>query len=434
MNFVIIGNGVTGITAAITIRKISAEHQITVISSETEHFYSRTALMYLYMGHMEYQHIKPYEDWFWRENNITLVQAHVEKVNFAHQEVILTAGTSLPYDKLLIATGSVPNKPNVPGQDLPGVQGFYNLTDLKQLEENSRKIKRGIIVGGGLIGIELAEMLHARCIPVTFLVRESYYWGNVLPPEEASIITNHILEHGIDLRLRTALKEIKVEADGRVQGVITNQDEQIPGEWVGLAIGVSPNIAFLRDTGLEMKRGIIVDKYLQTNIPHVYAAGDCAELKIKEEEKSYVEQLWYTGRMQGETVASTMCNKLTEYQRGIWFNSAKFFDIEYQTYGKVLAVLTAGEETLFWQHPQGKKSLRINYEIETGRVLGFNLLGIRYRHEICARWIKEERPITYVLQHLKEANFDPEFYRRYEKEISNYFKSKLPAQYQISGI
>ena len=130
----------------------------------------------------------------------------------------------------------------------------------------------------------------------------------------------------------------------------------------------------------------------------------------------------------------SMCNKLTEYQRGIWFNSAKFFDIEYQTYGKVPAVLPAGEETLFWQHRQGKKSLRINYETETGRVLGFNLLGIRYRHEICARWIKEERPITYVLQHLKEANFDPEFYRRYEKEISNIFKSKLPAQYQITGI
>ena len=432
MHFIIIGNGVTGITAAVTIRKISAEHQITVISSESEHFYSRTALMYVYMGHMEYRHIKPYEDWFWRENNISLVHAYVQKVNFAEQEVILATGTSLHYDKLLIATGSVPNKPNVPGQDLPGVQGFYNLNDLKQLEDNSRNIKRGIIVGGGLIGIELAEMLHARCIPVTFLVRENNYWGNVLPPEEATIIQNHILEHGIDLRLGTALREITAGPNERVQGVITTKDEYIPGEWVGLAIGVSPNIAFLRHTDLEIKRGVVVNQFLQTNIPNVYAAGDCAELKSIEEEKYYVEQLWYTGRMQGETVAFNMCNQQVNYQRGIWFNSAKFFDIEYQTYGKVPPVLPAGEETLFWQHQKGKKSIRINYETETGRVLGFNLLGIRYRHEVCVRWIKEERPITYVLQHLKEANFDPEFYRRHEKEISTYFKSKLPASLQVN--
>lgn len=173
MHVVIIGNGVTGITAAITIRKLSPDHQITVVSSESEHFYSRTALMYLYMGHMQYRHIKPYEDWFWRENNIALQLARVTQIDFEAQQVLLQEQPSLVYDKLLIATGSVPRQPGVPGQDLAGVQGFYSLQDLQQLEKDTNQIQRAVVVGGGLIGIELAEMLYTRCIPFTFLVRES---------------------------------------------------------------------------------------------------------------------------------------------------------------------------------------------------------------------------------------------------------------------
>ena len=428
MNFIIIGNGVAGITAAITIRKLSAAHQITVISSESTHFYSRTALMYLYMGHMQYQHIKPYENWFWQENNIALIQAQVTQVDFAAKQVILKDETTLAYDKLLIATGSVPNKLTIPGQNLPGVQGFYNLADLQQLEANTSNINRAVIVGGGLIGVELAEMFATRCIPVTFLVREKSYWGNVLPPEEGALIAAHIREHGIDLRLQTQLQEITSNGNSWVNGVETSTGEHIPCQVVGMAVGVSPNIAFLRHTDLEVNRGVLVNTFLETNIPHVYAAGDCAELRTENLDKTFVEQLWYTGRMQGETVAYTMAGQRTEYQRGIWFNSAKFFDIEYQTYGQVPSELSAGEETLYWQHPKGKKSLRINYEATTGRVLGFNLLGIRYRHEVCARWIKEKQPITYVLKHLKEANFDPEFHRRYEREITSYFNHLLSSK------
>ncbi|PIQ21789.1 MAG: FAD-dependent oxidoreductase [Cytophagales bacterium CG18_big_fil_WC_8_21_14_2_50_42_9] len=430
MNFIIIGNGVTGITAAVTIRKLSATHQITVISSESEHFYSRTALMYLYMGHMQYPHIKPYEDWFWQENNINLIKAQVTKVDFTVKQIALDDKNTLTYDKLLIATGSLPNKINVPGETLLGVQGFYNLSDLENLEINSANINQAVIVGGGLIGVELAEMFYSRCIPVTFLVREKNYWGQVLPPEEATLIENHIREHGIDLRLQTQLQEITSDAKGRVNGIITTSGEQISCQLVGMAIGVSPNIAFLRHTDLQVNRGVVVNQYLEANIPHVYAAGDCAELQTKDSDKTLVEQLWYTGRMQGETVAYTMCGQRTPYQRDIWFNSARFFDIEYQTYGQVPAVLPTGDETLYWQHKDGKKSLRINYESATGQVLGFNLFGIRYRHEVCARWIQEHRSIAYVLQHLKEANFDPEFFRRYEKEITTYFSRNLSVKPQ----
>lgn len=173
-NIVIIGNGIAGITAARHIRKRS-DHHITVISSETEHFFSRTALMYIYMGHMNFENTKPYEDWFWKKNRIELLKAHVEHVKTTDKTITLSTGATLGYDILIIATGSKSNKFGWSGQDLKGVQGLYSFQDLEEMEANTKDVKRAVIVGGGLIGVEMAEMLLSRKIEVTFLVRENSF-------------------------------------------------------------------------------------------------------------------------------------------------------------------------------------------------------------------------------------------------------------------
>ncbi len=128
-HIVIIGNGISGITCARHIRKQSND-DVTVISSETEHFYSRTALMYIYMGHMKYEHTKPYEDCFWEKNRIQLVKDHVTSIDVKGKKILLQKGASINYDKLVIATGSVSNKPNFTGINLSGVQSLYGMPDL----------------------------------------------------------------------------------------------------------------------------------------------------------------------------------------------------------------------------------------------------------------------------------------------------------------
>ncbi len=420
-HIVIIGNGISGITAARNIRKRSNDN-ITVISGETEHFFSRTALMYIYMGHMKYENTKPYEDWFWKKNKIELVKDVVEKVNTESKQLVLRDKGNLHYDVLVIASGSKSNKFGWPGQDLKGVQGLYSFQDLQLMEENSKNIKQAVIVGGGLIGIEMAEMLLTRKIQVTFLVRENEFWSNVLPLQEANLITRHVRSHHVDLKLNTELKEIQGDANGKVKSIVTNKGEVIDCQFVGLTVGVSPNIEFLKNSGIETKRGVLVNKFLETNVKDVYALGDCVERKYELPGRRTVEQVWYTGRMMGEVVAQTICGQKTKYEPGPWFNSAKFFDIEYQTYGNVWSELKPNETEFYWEHESGTKCVHVIWDKITNQFLGLNTFGIRMRHECFDKWLREKKSIDFVMEHLAEANFDPEFFETHEGEIIRKFK------------
>ncbi len=427
-HLVIIGNGITGITVARHVRK-NSDTRITVISGESKYFFSRTALMYVYMGHMKWENLKPYEDWFWEKNKIELVHAEATRIDTNSKTLFLNNGLNINYDKLVIAAGSQTNKFGWPGQDLQGVQGLYSKQDLELLEENTRGIKRAVIVGGGLIGIELAEMLHSRRIPVTFLVRENLYWGNILPREDAALVGRHIIEHGFDLRLGTQLKEIIPDDQGRVRAVITDKGEEIACQFVGLTPGVHPNIDLVKNSSIETGRGILVDEYLQTNIADVYSAGDCAEIKsFSGEGRNKVEQLWYTGKMQGEVLAQNILGKKIKYDRGIWYNSAKFLDIEYQTYGFVSSAPREGESSFYWEHPGGKKCFHLIYDSNDSSVKGVNVFGMRLRHKVFEEWIREHKSAEYVLEHLRDANFDPEFYSKHEEEILAKYNQANPGK------
>jgi NADPH-dependent 2,4-dienoyl-CoA reductase/sulfur reductase-like enzyme len=385
--------------------------------------------MYVYMGHMKWEHLKPYEDGFWKKNRIDIKQAYVSAVDHKNKELQLESGEAFPYDKLVIACGSKPNKFGWPGQDSNGVLGLYSKQDLESLEDhapNKEVCKRAIIVGGGLIGIELAEMLATRNIPVTLLVRESHFWNNVLPDEEAKLIDRHIREHHIDLRLETNLEEITADDTGRVKAIkIKETGEVLECDFVGLTPGVSPNIDFLKSSDIELNRGVLVNRKLETSIEDIYAIGDCAEQRQPIGNRPSIEAVWYTGRMMGETLAQTLCGNPREYKPGQWFNSAKFFDIEYQTYGWVFNQAKEGHTDFYWEHTDGKKCIHIQYEIKSRIFKGINTFGIRLRHEVFDRWLTEKVTVDEVIKNLKSANFDPEFFKSYEKEIQNKFQYTL---------
>ncbi len=422
LHIVIIGNGITGVSAAQKARELDPDCRITLISGESTYHYSRPALMYIFMGHMRYQDTKPYEDSYWQKQRFDLLRDWVVGIDAKDQKLKLHKNGELYYDRLLIATGSKPNKFGWPGQDLVGVQGLWDLMDLQSLYERAPAIRRGVIVGGGLIGIELGEMLHSRGIPVTFLVRESSYWSNVMPAEESAMINRAIEAEGFDLRLNSELEKIVDNGSGEAAGIVTKSGESIDCEFVGLTAGVSPNVDLPQAAGLDVGRGILVDWQLRTHHENIFAAGDCAEIENEGDTRNTIQQVWYTGKMQGWIAGENMVGGSLTYDPGLWYNSAKFLHLEYQTYGWV-PPSSNRENSLYWEHPSGQQAIRFVHN-ERGEVTGINLMGIRYRHEVCERWILEKQPLPYVLDHLAEANFDPEFFRHHEKSIVSALKEQ----------
>jgi len=415
---IIIGNGIAGTTTARHLRKHSSEDRITILSKESDHFFSRTALMYIYMGHMTYNDTKPYEDSFWAKNRIELVRDTVLALDPAAKSLQLENGGALSYDTLTLALGSEPNKWGWPGQDLDGVRGLYSKQDLEYMEQYTAGIASAVVVGGGLIGIEMVEMLMSRGIHTTFLVREDSFWNGVLPAEESAMINEHIVEHHVDLRLKGELDEVLADDHGRARAVRTKGGEEIPCQFVGLTAGVHPNIAFLKDHSvIETNRGILVDELFRTSAPDVYAAGDCVEVREPKPGRRGVEAVWYTGKMHGEYIAATICGHPKPYDPGIWWNSAKFMDIEYQTYGTVLAKCPDDERDFFWRDPEAQRTLRIRYKADGEQVTGFNLFGLRGRHVVCEHWIQRGATLAEVMDELGALNFDPEFYRRFEPAV-----------------
>lgn len=423
MHVVIIGNGVAGVTAALRLREHDAAARITLVSDESERFFSRPALMYVFMGHMRFQDACPHPLAHFDARRIERVKARVSTVELAAQRLVLegAAEKTLPYDRLLIATGSTPVMLDWPGRALAGVQGLYHLHDLTRLEESVRRARRAVVVGGGLIGVELAEMLLSRGVPVTFFVREASYWRGALPAQESALVTDTVRMHGVDLRLSTELAGI--EGQDHARACVTRAGDHVDAEVVGLTIGVRPNIDFLRESGLSIGRGVRVDHALRASAPNVFAAGDCAEVDLGDGAPPRVEQLWYTARAQGQVVGDVLAGKAARYTKGVYFNSAKFFDLEWQTYGRVPADPPPDLQQLYWQAPNARVALRI--VAQGGAVVGVNAFGLRQRQAVWTRWIEERRSVPDVLRALRESHFDPELGKRHETAIAGALREQL---------
>ena len=397
MHVVIVGNGIAGVTAARHVRKASAEARVTMVSDETLAPYARTALMYVYMGSLAQAHTRMYEERFWAESRIDRVLDRALALDPARQRLALRDGGEVPYDRLLVATGSVPALPPWPGAELPGVQGLYHLADLERMEASTRGVRRAVVVGGGLIGVELAEMLRTRGVAVTFLVREGRYLPRVFSPAESALVQAEIRRHGVDLRLGAEVA--RVEGDGRAERVVTTDGEPWAAEFVGVGTGVRPHVGWLGDA-VETGRGVLVDRQLRASAENVWAAGDCAELRRPPPGVRAVEPIWYSARLQGATAGLGMAGHARDYAPGVFYNSAKFFDLEWQVYG------ATGGDGDDWERGDGARLLRVRHR--DGRVRGVSALGVRLRQDVCARWIAEGWPLDRALADLAAARFDAE--------------------------
>lgn len=429
MHHVIVGNGVAGMEAALALRARDDTARISLVSAEHDHFFSRPALMYVFARQLRLQDTEPYDRQLYERLRLERVARRVAAVEPGSRSLAFEDGTRLGYDALLLAVGSRARPAPWPGSAGPGLHAFVTLQDMQALDREARGGQRAVVVGGGLVGVEVAEVLHDRGLHVTFVVRENWYFPLALDRNEAALVAEHLRAQGIDVRLGVNVDEVLRHESGAVRGVRLspapqNQGpagEELAADLVVSAIGVVPNTGFLSGSGIDLARNgaIETDEALRTSVAGVWAAGDCANVTWLDGSRR-PEQLWYTARDQGRVAARSMLGDEAIYRRGTWYNSAKFFDLEYTTAGWVPVLLDfdntpidPGPDVRCWfQRVPGRlESQRIVLKGE--RVVGFNLLGSRWNHETLLQWIHERRSLEWVLPRLVEAQFDEELSPRF---------------------
>ncbi len=420
VHIVIIGNGIAGVSTARFLRK-GSDARITIISAESPYHVARTALMYAYMGDLRPSDLKPYEDDFWPKNRLDLIQDTVTHVDIEAGAINLLAGGRMHYDILVLATGSRPNRFGWKGEYAHGVQGLYSMQDLTSMEVATEGIQSAAVIGGGLIGIEMAEMLRVRRIDVHLLVREQAYMDYLFSADESELIHQEIRRHGVQLHLGTELDAIETDSEDRAVAVHTTSGERLATRFVGLAVGVHPNVDLARQSGIETGKGILITNTFETSAPGVYAVGDCAEFREPLAHGRRIEQLWYSGRRQGRTLGRLLAGGTDAYSAPLFFNSAKFFDLEYHTYGDVPPHET--DEVVCRQWKAGRHLIRTAAERSTGRILGVNGLGVRLRQEVAASMIRRGQDAAITPARLKTLLFEPEFFQADTTQIAEALSS-----------
>ncbi len=414
MHHVIVGNSIAGIEAALVIRRRDESARITLVSAESDHPFARTAMMYVFCGQLRQADTEFYDRGLYERMRFERVRDRVVGVDCAGRRVLLERVGALGYDRLLLAIGSAARRLTLAGAyDGPGVFHYVSLQDHVALDVAAKAGLRAAVIGGGLIGVEVAEILHARGLRVHWLVRDAWTWPVALDRDEAAIVEAHVRDHGVDVRAATEVTRLD---RGSALKLTLGVEEPLEVDLVVGAVGVVPNTRFLvgSDVALSVDGGVETRADLSsTSVPDVYAAGDCATVTWADGSRR-PETLWYTARDQGRAAGAAMVGDSVNYRRSTWYNSAKFFDLEYTTAGYVPLAEPARRDptpghwqTWFQQHPNEAASLRI--VAKDDRVVGFNALGRRWSTEVWLRWIHERRTLAWVHHHLAESSFDEEF-------------------------
>jgi NAD(P)H-nitrite reductase large subunit len=313
MRYLIIGNGASGITAAETIRRLDEKGEITIVSDERVPFYSRCLTPELVSGEMSEEELllRP-EDFYEARSIEALLGKRAVKIKPEEKSVELDDGSIIAYDKLLLATGCSPLFPEIEGIDKEGVLGLRTIEDAKRIIAYTQGAKEAVVIGGGLVGLRAAFALKKRGLSVKVIEMLPRVLPEQLDEVASEILSRAIEKEGINLVLKGEVEEILGEK--RVEGVALADGRRFDCDLVIVAVGVRPNVELAKGAGIEVDKGIIVDPYMRTSIPEIYAAGDVAETLDPVTGERTLSALWPSAVEQGRLAGLNMAGIKREYQ------------------------------------------------------------------------------------------------------------------------
>lgn len=318
MKYIIIGTGVSGIAAIEGIRSVDASGEISLIGDDPHGFYSRPGLAYYLTGEVPDKQLFPQMSDHFRELHFRFIKGHVTRISPSDRRVDFQNGSTLTYDRLLLAIGASATPLTVPGAQLPGVVKLDHLDDARNIMKVARRGKTAVVVGGGITALEIVEGLITRGVKVNYLLRGDRYWSNVLDAHESKIVEQKLKDEGVQIHYHAEVVEI--QGRNRVQQVRLLDGRVLRCDIVAYAIGIQPRLELARAAGLAVDRGVLVNQFMRTNVADVFAAGDVAQVYDPRVGRSILDSLWGPARDQGYIAGLNMAGQQKAYIKTIPFN------------------------------------------------------------------------------------------------------------------
>lgn len=322
MRYVLVGGSVAGIAAAEAIRSRDPSGEILMISDEPYGAYARPLISHYLAGQVsDEQILYRSEDFYQRLRIDPRFGSRVSALDTDRQSVLLESGERIGYDRLLVAVGSVPVFPKIPGLTLEGVFAFRGFADARKIAEKADEVRRAVVIGGGFIGLVCAMALRQVGVQVTIVEVLSRLMALMLDERGAGLVQGRLEREGVTVRTNTSVQKILGSSKLGVQGVILDDDSEIFADLVVVATGVQPNLELVRETTIRCRRGILVDDTLQTSVPGVYAAGDVVEAFDCLRQELSLNANWPCAYEQGRVAGLNMTGAGRRYQGGYTMNS-----------------------------------------------------------------------------------------------------------------
>ncbi len=410
--FVILGDGIAGSTAAEAIRERDPEADITVITDEGEPLYNRILIKEFAKGKLPEAPIAIHDDSWYDDRNIDLeLNTHITEVAPEERTVSAANGDTFEFDKLLIATGGTPAQLPADGSDAEGIHHFWTFQDARSIRQHVESADTGVIIGAGLLGIDLAAICGAQGLDATYLMRGNRWWRDALTDDGAAIVHDALRGIGVTPEFNRGVDHFEVE-DGQVVATIDSDGGRHVADWVGVAIGLNFNTELLQHTSIDREWGIVVDQYMRTTHRDIYAAGDITRFFDHFLEEHTQNGSWGSAKEQGKTAGLNMWTSFENdigprdsdpgsLERFEWVPSYSIthFDIPFLSFGHP----TEGEES--FDRRYGEAEWR-RLTFKDGRLVGGVLLGDLAPQSAYKELIRSRQPVIDEAEVLLERQVD----------------------------
>jgi len=404
--YVIIGGSAGGIGAVEAIREVDPMGTLTVISEEKVPQYSRPMISEYVSREATLDSMKYRGDQFWKNSNVqALTGRAATKIDFTKKQVELDGGDKIGYEKLLIATGGKPFVPRMEGGEKDGVFTFTDLSSAEGIEAKLEHSKSAVVIGGGLIGVSASEALVKRGIKVTLVELKNNILNLILDNTASEMAEKVLTEAGVTVITGQTVQRIlgKKGNEAAVGGVVMTDNTEIPCDLVVVAIGVIPRTELVKETAVKLNRGIVVDRFMRTNLPDVYACGDVAEAHDFLINGNRLLPLWPLAHLGGQVAGYNMAGKQVEYEGGTVMSSLKYFDLPVIAVGDVNPEELDDYEVLVELKPEQTVYKKIL--LKDGAIVGFIFLGDLERAGIFFRLLKNHVDVSEIKDRLLSEDF-----------------------------